>query len=376
MRLALSEIRRARGRFSSIVAALALIVFLVLVLNALADGLYFGSTGALRSAGADVYVFSGDGRLSLVRSALPEAAREEVAAVEGVGDVGAVGTLLATGAVEGADAELDLALFGYEPGLPGGPAQALEGRMPEPGEDGVAAVDVELAEDGVGLGDTLTFSGSATPIEVIGFVGDASYQLQPTVWTTLDTWRAVVAEARPETQGAEPGVVAFAAAVVEGADPAAVAGEVATRVDGTETATREQAVLAIPGVAQQQSTFRSIIITTFAVAGLVVALFFALLTLEKRSLLAMLKALGASTGYLGGGILAQAALATLAGLVFGGLLAFGLSLILPPDLPALFRPQTAAVLVVATLLTGVTGAALSFRRVTRIDPAAALGGTL
>lgn len=376
MRLALSEIRRARGRFSSIVAALALIVFLVLVLNALADGLYFGATGALRSAAADAYVFSDDGRLSLVRSALPETAREQVAGVEGVDEVGAVGTLLATGAVAGVDGELDLVLFGYEPGLPGGPERAVEGRMPAPGEDGVAAVDVALREDGVAIGDTLTFSGSATPIEVVGFVADASYQLQATVWTTLDTWRSVIAEARPETQGAEPSVVAFALTVADGADPATVAEDLAAAVDGTEPATREAAVLAIPGVAQQQSTFRSIIITTFLVAGLVVALFFALLTLEKRNLLAMLKALGASTGYLGGGILAQAALATLAGLVLGGLLALGLSLVLPPDLPALFRPQTAAVLVVATLLTGVTGAALSFRRVTRIDPAAALGGTL
>lgn len=376
MRLALSEIRRAPGRFSSIVAALALIVFLVLVLNALADGLYFGATGALRSAGADAYVFSDDGRLSLVRSALPETAREQVAGVEGVDEVGAVGTLLATGAVAGVDGELDLVLFGYEPGLPGGPARAVEGRVPEPGEDGVAAVDVELREDGVAIGDTLTFSGSATPIEVVGFVADASYQLQATVWTTLATWRSVIAEARPETQGTEPSVVAFALTVADGADPATVAADLAAAVDGTETATRGAAVLAIPGVAQQQSTFRSIIITTFLVAGLVVALFFALLTLEKRNLLAMLKALGASTGYLGGGILAQAALATLAGLVLGGLLALGLSLVLPPDLPALFRPQTAAVLVVATLLTGVTGAALSFRRVTRIDPAAALGGTL
>lgn len=376
MRLALSEIRRARGRFSSIVAALALIVFLVLVLNALADGLYFGATGALRSAGADAYVFSDDGRLSLVRSALPESARSAVGAVEGVDEVGAVGTLLGTAAVSGVEGELDLALFGYDPGLPGGPAEAVEGRLPEPGDDGVAAVDVELREDGVAVGDTITFSGSSTAIEVVGFVADASYQLQATVWTTLDTWRAVVAEARPETQGAEPSVVAYAVTVADGAEPGGVADEIAAAVDGSETVTREEAVLAIPGVAQQRSTFRSIIITTFLVAGLVVALFFALLTLEKRNLLAMLKALGASTGYLGGGILAQAALATLAGLVLGGLLALGLSLILPPDLPALFRPQTAAVLVVATLLTGVTGAALSFRRVTRIDPAAALGGTL
>ncbi len=47
--LAIREIQRGKGRFASIVAALSLIVFLVLVLGALADGLFFGATGAVRS---------------------------------------------------------------------------------------------------------------------------------------------------------------------------------------------------------------------------------------------------------------------------------------------------------------------------------------
>ena len=43
MRLALAEMRRRRGRWASIVGAVGFIVFLVLVLAALADGLFIGS---------------------------------------------------------------------------------------------------------------------------------------------------------------------------------------------------------------------------------------------------------------------------------------------------------------------------------------------
>jgi putative ABC transport system permease protein len=370
MRFALAEIRRSRGRFVSIVVALALIVFLVLVLSAFADGLFYGSTGALRSTGADVYVFSADARLSLDRSTLPEHTRDEVLGVDGVAAVGAVGTLSANGAL---DDEPGVAVFGHLPGEPGGPVGAVEGRLPEPGEDGAAAVDQTL---GVAVGDRLRLDGSETPIEVVGLVSDTTYLLQGSVWTSLSTWREVRGDLRPETLGDDTSVTALAVRSADGADPEEVADRIGAQLDDVEAVASADAYLAIPGVAQQSSTLRSIIITALLVAGLVVALFFALLTLEKRGLLAMMKALGASGRYLAAGILVQAVVASVAGLILGGLLAYALSQALPPDIPTLFRRPTAVVVAGATLATAAVGAALSFRRVNRIDPASALGGTL
>ena len=49
MRLALRELRRSRRRFVPTTAALALLVVLLLMLGGLLDGLYIGSTGALRA---------------------------------------------------------------------------------------------------------------------------------------------------------------------------------------------------------------------------------------------------------------------------------------------------------------------------------------
>ena len=78
MRIALAEIRRRRSRWASIVGAVAFIVFLVLVLAALADGLFIGATGALRTADSDGYVYSADGRRSLVRSTIPATERNRM----------------------------------------------------------------------------------------------------------------------------------------------------------------------------------------------------------------------------------------------------------------------------------------------------------
>ena len=70
--LSRGELARSKGRFGAVVAALSLIVFLVLVLGALADGLFYGATGAVRSSNATAYAFSDDAEGSLIRSRLDE----------------------------------------------------------------------------------------------------------------------------------------------------------------------------------------------------------------------------------------------------------------------------------------------------------------
>jgi putative ABC transport system permease protein len=372
MLLALAEIWRHRGRFAAITATLSLLGFLVLVLAGLSDGLWYGATGAIRNTHADLEVFSADSLLSLERSSLPLTAADRVRQVPGVADVGAIGSLLAP--AFSPDGELDVAVLGFVPGRPGSPPVVSGGRLPAAGELGVAAADATLRRR-VRLGQTITVAGSRRPLRIVGFVDDARYQLQPTLWTTIQSWQAIGDQVRPERRTSRPTVQALPVRLAPGATPAKVARQIDTTLGTTTTVPRGRAVLAIPGARQMRATFGQIITTTLLVAALVVALFFALLVVERRGLLAMLKALGASDRRLAGGLLVQALLATATGLAVGGLLAWAMTAMLPPSFPAVFRATTTAVLVAATLATGTAGAALSLRRVLRIDPAQALGGT-
>jgi putative ABC transport system permease protein len=368
MMLALNEIRRSKGRFASIVAALSLIVFLVLVLAALADGLFYGATGAIRSTNATAYAFGDDAKGSLVRSRIPAADVAAFSSAPGVEQASGVGVLLTGG--QGPDGEVDLAIFGVEPDGAGVPTTLVEGRLPGEGEDGVAAVDRRLADDGVAIGSTVSVGD--VPVEVVGFVQDAAYQLQPTVWTSLPTWRSMLEAVRPEQRGQPDFVSAVALRTADGTSLTAVS----DAVTGTQVLSTDETGLAIPGVAQQKSTLNAIIYTTLAVAAIVVALFFALLILEKRELFAALKALGTSTGRLGRGVIVQALVSSAFGVVVGAVAARLLGLAIPPAVPTLFRPETLVVISVFTLVAGVVGAAFSLRRIARIDPATAIGGTL
>ena len=372
MRLALAEIRRRRGRWASITGAVAFIVFLVLVLAALADGLWNGATGALRNSDADAYVYSADGRRSLIRSRLPIETGAQVAAVPGVADVGALGILLATAATDGDP--FDIAVIGHLPGRPGEPTSLTDGRALDRDQPFTGLADESLRDEGISLGDSVMLTGSDQPIEVIGFVTDSQYLLAGSLWVRLETWQALRFEVRPETIGRGP-VVQAIPMTTDGSRPL---DEVAAAIDETlgttETVTPTEAILALPGVDQQESTFGAIIVVSFVVVGIVIALFFALITLEKRGQLAILKAIGSSNLLLLGGVLLQALIATVAGYVLGFGLSRLLAFLLPPAVPIEFVPGTAVSLFLATIAMGALGAVFSFRRIIRIDPASALGG--
>ncbi len=356
MMLALNEIRRGLGRFVSIIGALSLITFLVLTLSALADGLFFGATGAVRSTNASAYAFSSDAKGSLIRSTMTPEQVREVEDAPGVTKASGVGVLLTAG--RGPSEEYDLAIFGVDPAGAGVPTNLSEGRLPA--DDSEAAVDESL---GVGIGDTLTVGKES--VEVVGITRDSSYQLQPTVWTTLQTWRAMRNDVRPEFTGVEDDVNAVA---IEGSPQ----GE----IPGVTVLSAQDTGLAIPGVEQQASTLNSIIYTTLAVAALVVALFFALIVLEKRELFAALKALGTPTRKLGAGVVLQAVIASAIGVVVGAIASRALGAVVPDTVPTLFRTETLISIAIFVLVAGVVGAAFSLRRIARIDPATAIGGTL
>ena len=126
-------------------------------------------------------------------------------------------------------------------------------------------------------------------------------------------------------------------------------------------------------MSQQRSTFNQIIGVTALIAIVVVALFFALITVERIGLYGVLKAIGASSRAVGG-VVAQAMVLA----IVATLLGVGGSLVLDAVIPPGSIPfeVTASRLVASGLLmlaAAIVGSAFSLRRVLRIDPAAAIG---
>jgi putative ABC transport system permease protein len=219
------------------------------------------------------------------------------------------------------------------------------------------------------VGDTILVGPAATEITIVGFVDDTSYLQQSSVWVNLATWRAVQNANRPDSAVA-PGVVQ--ALVVNGTGDLPSSIDAAT-ADATTTLTKSEAVLALPGVQQQRSTFNQIIYSTFVVVLAVVGLFFSLLTLERLGLYGVLKAIGASSRRLFAGVVLQALIVAMVAFVVGALLALAAAAALPAKVPLQLTPSRFITTFVGLLVAAVLGSAISLRKVTKVDPASAIG---
>jgi len=364
MSLAWRELVRRPGRFAVAGSALTLLVVLLLLLGGLLDGLYLGSTGAIRAQRADVFVYSATARDSIVRSRIEPDLRARIEEVDGVASTGGLGVALLGATVEGDDDVLDVAVTGYE--------LAPEG-VPEPPAPGTAYADDRLRADGVRAGDVLEVGPARVPVEVVDFVSDTSYLQQGALWVEPDTWRAIQSESRPDAAVAD-GVFQVVLVVAE---DGVEAGELADRIDeatggATSSLTRDEAVLSLPGIRQQNSVFTALIGVTLFVAGLVAALFFALVTLERTALYATLKALGAPSGRLALGVVFQSVVVALGAVVLGGAVTFALEQVIPDAVPVQVEPSRVVTSSVLVLVTAAVGALVSLRRIVRIDPATAI----
>ncbi len=131
----------------------------------------------------------------------------------------------------------------------------------------------------------------------------------------------------------------------------------------------------IPGVSSQQQTFNQILGITVVIALVVIALFFALLTVERAALYGVLKAIGARSGTLFGGLVLQAVAVTLVASLVAGIAVVALDFLIPPgSIPLSISALRIATSVALLLLASILGCAFSLRRVLRVDPASALGG--
>jgi putative ABC transport system permease protein len=366
MKFAVLELVRRPGRFVVTSIALTLLVALLLFFGGLLDGLFQGTAGALDAQRADLVVFSGAARDQLVRSRITPDVRAQVERVPGVASADGLGISLVGAKVPGHNRFANAAVFGYEGGVRGVPAP------PAPGE---AWVDTSLRRDGVRRGQCLELGRGRVPVRVRGFVSNTSYLLQGGVWVAPETWRAVAGSNRPDAAVA-PGVFSvLVVRVANGADD----GAVGTRIDratggATSSLAKHDAVFKIPGVKEQEGTFSAIITTTFVITAIVVALFFALLVLERTRLFGVFKAIGASSAQLVGAVLTQALLLWLLAFLCGAVVVVALEGPLSTLFPFAVGTSRVVSVAIGVLVASVVGALISLRRIVRIDPASAIGG--
>ncbi len=364
--LAVREVRRSLVRFGLLTLAVGVLVFLIVFQQALISGLITQFIGAIENQSAQVLVLNDQARKNLQGSVVTPEMVDATASVDGVAEAAplGVGTFTVTAAED-----TDASIFGYELGGPGAPTSLVSGRLPE--RDGEAVVS--SSTDGVGgfaIGDQVTVLPGDVTLEIVGTADDLNLSVTPTLFISYATWEDARLSVNPDATAVLPSAVAVT--VDDGADPATVASSITEQVPGAEALDRQTAADEAPGVSSVTQSFGIILGLTFLVVILVTGFFFLILTVQKRSSLVLLRALGAPASGLVKALLVQVLMVVGGGLVIGAGLAIGLLAVSGGGgLGATVDPSSLAVVVVLVLGLSVLASIGSIRRVLRIQPAEA-----
>ena len=373
MFLAVRELVFARTRVLLMASVIALISVLMVILSGLSSGLVDDGVSGLQRTPAQAFAFQEGTKTdsAFSRSVVTEEQAAAWAAQPGVEHAELMGNAIVN-AHTGGGMAIDLTLFGIVPGSFLEPT-AGEGTQLSGPRDIILS---ETARDeGVAVGDTVTVDRLGTEMTVVGFTEDKrTFGHVDIAYVPLATWQEINAGTL-EGAATEPRAYTEASVVaIQGTDgslPDLAAGDAAA---GTASKTVEESFDSSPGYSAETMTMSMIIAFLYAISALVVGAFSSIWTVQRLRELAVLRAMGASTGYLMRDSIIQAALILVVSVAFGVLVGLGLGSGLEgTGMP--FSLQTGPILQGALLLIvlGLIGAGLAIVRITRINPLTALG---
>jgi putative ABC transport system permease protein len=365
MGLAAREVRHAWPRFVLLIAAVALLLILLAGARAIGDALITTLSGAVRVSDAPVLVTEAGVQGDVRVSRLEDHMVARVAAVDGVADVGRIGQATVTGDL--GDGPVDLTLWGMEPDQVGAPETLVAGRLPHaPGE---AAVDRADAGGGMTPGATIAVPETGERFPIVGLTRDSRFYGTATAYVTFQQWQATLEALYPDADEMPASVLAVAPE--PGRDPQHVANDIEAAVTGVEAHLGPALADQLPGLPGISQSFTLLTAAAFGTVALVVGLFFLTFTVQKARMLAVLRAVGASTARLGRTVALQVSLVVAAGTGVAAAVLFGVEALVPPTYPLTIDLALVMSSGVAVLGVGLVASLAAVARIARLDPAAA-----
>ncbi|MGQ7788367.1 ABC transporter permease [Nesterenkonia sp. K-15-9-6] len=360
MYLALREVRFARGRFALMGTVVALITLLLVMLTGLTSGLARQNVAAIDSLPADRIAFGDDEREpSYTESSVDAEQLETWKQAEGVAHAEPLGISQTTAEAGNA---VSVAVIGL----------AEDSRMTPDGEAAPSVdqtvVSEEISEDlGLTVGDPVTVNGQELTVSAV--TPTQWYSHTPVMWTALAQWQ----ELSPRGDADAVGTV-LAITAQDDASPT-LDEQAVDDAAGTWSMTPTESFDALASYSSENGSLTLMQVMLYLISGLVIAAFLTVWTVQRTRDIAVLKALGASTGYVLRDALAQAAVVLTLGASIGGLAGWAGGLATSGAAPVELTMLTTLAPAAGVLLTGLAAAVLAVRRVTRVDPLLALGGS-
>lgn len=374
MFIAIRDLTYARGRFLLMGIVVSLVSFLVIMLSGLSAGLVKANISGLMALPATHIAFEYTDHPGYRNTMVERYMWEGWVGQAGVKRVEPMGHTVFN-ARSAADQPLEIALWGL---MPDSIIEPMVTRGEQLGElENGVIISGGLADEGIEVGDMITLDRVLTELVVVGIMEEVrTIGHVPIIYAPLRKWQ----EATYGPPGGPPPGESLPDIVFDFVSVIMLQLEEGTAIaaldDQNETLTLDRLKFysASTGYDAEVQSVQLIQWLLFVISAVVIGAFFSIWTIQRTNEIGLVKALGASNGYLVRDSLSQAFFLVGAGTLVGMGLAIWLGIAAEgSEMPFMLETSTLITAMAALMVAGMIGAGVSVNRITSIDPIIALG---
>lgn len=360
MKLAWKELLHNRKKYLLISIIVLLMMFMVLSLSGLVNGLGRAVSSGVENMKADSFILSDDAEKLITVSSLTE--NQYKNATKGIQSKTTPLEIMRTYIqTKGSDEKKDAVYFGVDSDGFLAPSVYKGVTLAKSSAKNPVVLDDAFEEDGIKIGDQIKDAETGIKLTVCGFSKDQMYGHVSVAFMTETTYNSIMKKTSPMY------VRSYHAAAVQSGKPS-------IHTKGTKVYSKAEIIDSIPGYKAEQSTITMVIWMLVIITALIIGIFFYVINLQKEKEFGTLKAIGTGLGRLMGFILCQVFLIAAVGAVLAAVLAQIMTLVLPASMPFYLDWRSELIILAAFILISLAGGLASVRRVAKIDPAVIIGG--
>ncbi|CAM3062067.1 FtsX-like permease family protein [Filibacter tadaridae] len=339
MNLAWKEIKKNKTKFIILGSIIFLVSFLTFIISGLSNGLSQDNAALIKDLPEGQFYMNADADATYNLSRIDASMQDK--AMNGQKDAAALSIQM--GFVNDADDKQHSIAF----------VTSTDSKLFESVEKGEIVLDRSLEDKGLKVGDTLTnnqFSGEFT---VKAFVDQKKYSHAPVAYINMENYKEIYR------------VNEMQLVFVPGK-------EKALEIEGLQSFSNKDFLNTIPSYSAEQMSLNMIVWFLVVISGMLFAIFFYMMNVQKIGLYGILKAIGVKTSSLFGMMWSQMIVITLIALTFSVALSQGFTMIAPAGMPFSLTLQTTVQLSIVFIIIGFIGATLSGIQIKKVEPLQAI----
>lgn len=353
MFLAINEIKYDKVRYSLIIAVIGLISFLIFIISALALGLAHQNTAAIEKWHTQSALMTKDANGNMGQSLMQQSDIDKQSLTKSEALVGITPANVKADGDASRDSVQYIGLREQDYIYQG--LKLSSGHLPKNDHEVIIADTLDTFK----LNDKIKIGLDDTSYKVVGITDDALYNMAPVVYGNLDNWAPIKGVT---DQFKASGIISKSDTQLKAAS------------DQLKTYNLKDYMNNLPGYQAQILTFTFMISFLILISLIVVTIFLYILTIQKLPNLAVLRAQGIPNRYLILNTFNETLLIMVISVAIGAGLTTLTAFFIPDAVPVYFDIPLMSLIAAGMLITGLLGALIPMRIISKIDPVTVIGG--